>query len=97
MAKRVVWTYQAKIDRYQILTYWKKHNKSNIYSNKLNRQFNDAVKSIREYPLMNKSVSVENVRVKIVTHFLIIYKVLKKEIVILRLWDSRRNPEELKL
>ncbi len=96
MAKRVVWTSQAKIDRYQILTYWKKRNKSTVYSNKLNKQFNLAIRSIINNPLMNRPTDIVNMRVKIVNHFHIIYKVLKNEIVVLRVWDSRQNPRKLK-
>ncbi len=96
MAKRVVWTSQAKTDRYQILTYWKKRNKSTVYSNKINKQFHVAIRSISKYPLMNRPTEIINMRVKIVKHFHVIYKVLKKEIVILRVWDSRQNPQKLK-
>ncbi len=97
MAKRVVWTSQTKIDRYQILTYWEKRNKSTVYSNKLNKQFNLAIRSIVNYPLMNRPTDIINMRVKIVKHFHIVYKDLKNEIVLLRVWDSRQNPQNLKL
>lgn len=96
MAKRVVWTSQVKIDRYKILSYWKKRNRSTVYSKKLNKQFNLAIRSITSYPLMNKSTDIVNMRVKIVTYFHIIYKVLKNEIVVLRVWDLRQNPRKLK-
>lgn len=96
MAKRVVWTSQVKIDRYKILSYWKKRNRSTVYSKKLNKQFNLAIRSITSYPLMNKPTDIVNMRVKIVTHFHIIYKVLKNEIVVLRVWDLRQNPRKLK-
>jgi plasmid stabilization system protein ParE len=96
MAKRIVWASQARIDRYNILTYWKERNKSNSYSKILNTQFNDAVRSITKFPLMSKSTGSENVRVKIITHYHLIYEIFQNEIVILRLWDSRQNPQNLK-
>lgn len=87
---------KLKVDRYQILTYWKKRNKSTVYSNKLNGQFNAAIRSIRKYPLINRRTDIINMHVKIVKHFYIIYEVFKNEIVILRVWDSRQNPQNLK-
>ena len=97
MAKRVVWASQARIDRYKILTYWKEHNKSNSYSKKLNMQFNEAVRSIQKFPLMSKSTDEDYIRVKYVSHFHLIYEISENEIVILRVWDSRQNPQKLKL
>ena len=96
MAKRVVWASQAKIDRYRILTYWKENNKSSRYSKKLNTLFNEAICSIRENPLLGKRTDELGVRLKVVTHFLFIYEILENEILILRVWDSRQNPQKLK-
>jgi hypothetical protein len=35
------------------------------------------------------------VRVSLVSHFSIFYKVQDKEIIIVGVWDNRRNPEDL--
>ncbi|MBZ4674536.1 MAG: hypothetical protein JG772_224, partial [Dysgonamonadaceae bacterium] len=38
---------------------------------------------------------IENIRVKIVSDYLIIYEIKEFEIVILTIWDSHRNPDIL--
>jgi len=92
MAKRIVWTYKARLDRFSILKYWAKRNKSKIYSSRLNELFVQAVLTIRKYPRIGKKTDIERVRVKIVRDYLIFYKIVDQEIIILTIIDSRRDP-----
>ncbi len=46
---------------------------------------------------MGKPTDIEDVRIKIVSHYLMFYKRVNQKIYILTIWDSRRNPESLKL
>ena len=97
MAKReVIWSLRAKNDRIKILEFWIENNKSVEYSRKLNTLFIDAVKFISEYPTVGKLTEDKKTRVKIVRDYLIIYEVHKSVIIILTIFDSRRNPESLK-
>ncbi|MFW5831129.1 MAG: type II toxin-antitoxin system RelE/ParE family toxin [Prolixibacteraceae bacterium] len=96
MAGRIVWTVQAQYDRIQILSYWKERNKSTEYSRKLDRLFRESVRFIKKYPLIGKPTDLQNVRLKIVRNYLIVYEIKKETIIILRIWDSRRNPGKLK-
>ena len=43
MARRIIWSKRAQLDRKSILTYWNKRNKSKVYSKKLNSQFIKAI------------------------------------------------------
>lgn len=54
MAKQIVWSLKAQKDRKEILYYWRKRNKSNEYSKKLNGLFKEALKLISDYPEIGK-------------------------------------------
>ncbi len=96
MVRRIVWVYQAQKDRNQIFTYWVNRNKSNTFSRKLNRIIRESLDIISKYPFIGKLTDKPNVRIKIVLDYLLIYEITENEIVVLRIWDSRRNPGELK-
>ncbi len=95
MAKKIIWSLNAQRDRKNILLYWNKRNKSNRYSIKLNKLFTDAIKIVSKYPGIGKLTDKENIRIKIVKDYLIIYEDIETEIHILTIWDSRRDSENL--
>ncbi|OOG77837.1 type II toxin-antitoxin system RelE/ParE family toxin [Algoriphagus sp. A40] len=98
MAKqKVVWSLRAKNDRLEILEFWIEHNQSSSYSRKLNSLFREATVFISEYPTVGRLTDDEKVRVKIVRDYLIFYEIQKSSIVILTIFNSRRDPEKLKL
>jgi len=54
MVKRIVWTKPALEDKLDILIYWNKRNKSNIFSQSLNTIFKDTTRLIRDQPSLGK-------------------------------------------
>ena len=97
MARRIIWAEEAQKDRRQIFSYWNKRNKSNAYSKKLNRQLNKTLIVLCEFPFIGRPTQKQNVRIKIVRDYLVIYKITNNKIIVLRIWDSRQNPQKLKL
>lgn len=95
MAKQVIWTNTAREARRQILEYWIHHNGSNIYSKKLSQLIRKKVRLIQSESYMGKPTDFENVRVSLISHFSLFYKVNKDNIIIVGIWDNRRNPEGL--
>ena len=95
MAKQIIWTRKAQLDRKEILEYWREHNHSNTYSIKLNLIIKKAITLIAAHPQIGRRTNVDNVRVKLVREYLIFYEERNKQIFILTIWDSRRNPENL--
>ena len=95
----VEWTEQAKIELKEILLYWKKHNKSNLYSVKLNAEVQRVVKDLVRFPYLWAEVEgYENIRRALVFfNYSIFYLIEENTITILSFWDNRRNPEELEL
>jgi plasmid stabilization system protein ParE len=44
---------------------------------------------------MGRKTNVENVHIQIVRQYLIVYKIQNEEILIVRIWDGRRNPDDI--
>ena len=95
MARRIVWSQRAHLDRISIIKYWNARNKSSGYSRKLNGLIEEALLLISRYPLIGRPADFKNVRLKPVADLLIIYRISIETIEVLALWDCRRNPEEL--
>ncbi len=51
MVKKIEWTHAAVRDRVDIYRYWLHHNKSDLYSEKLELLFNEAAKLIANFLL----------------------------------------------
>ena len=95
MAKRVIWTNTAREARRAILEYWIKHNGSNTYSKKLSILFKKKVSLIQSEHYQGKPTDFKNIRVTLVRNFSIFYKINEENIIIVGIWDNRRNPEDL--
>lgn len=95
MAKRIIWTRNAQNNRKEILLFWKQHNQSNTYSKKLNELFKKAIELVASHPHIGRPTTIEKVRVKLVRDYLLFYEETSEEILLLAIWDKRRNPEEI--
>ena len=96
MAKRVVWSNTAKKARRDILEYWIKHNGSSTYSKRLSRLFRLKISLLQSEHYLGKPTDFENVRVSLVSHFSLFYKITDQEIIVVGIWDNRRNPDDLR-
>ena len=96
MVNQTIWSLKAQNDRKEILAYWNTRNKSTAYSKKSNQLFKDSITIIAEFPRIGKPTDMENIRIKIVRDYLVVYEYAKTKIYILAIWDSRQNPEKLK-
>ena len=96
MAKKVVWSLRSQQDRKRIFSYWNKRNKSNRYSSRLNKLFKEATKIISDFPKIGKITERENIGIKMVRDYLIVYKELENKIEVLTIFSSHQNPAKLK-
>ncbi len=94
MAKQIIWSLKAQDSRKEILTYWNNRNKSTEYSIKLNRLIKETIEHISLFPDVGRMTDMENIRIKLIKDYLIIYEVSEDFIFILLIWDSRRNPDK---
>lgn len=95
MARQVIWTQRAQDERIKILTFWIAHNKSITYSKNLNGLIKSSLILISKYPFLGKATQKQNVRVKILSNYLIIYEITATKIIILSIWDSRQKPRDI--
>ena len=96
MARQVIWTERAQKDRIAIFIYCNKRNESFSYSKKLNESFKESLKLISRHPFIGKLTDKENIRLKTLRDYLIIYEITEDEIIVLSIWDCRQNPYDLK-
>ena len=96
MAKKVVWSLRARNDRKEIFNYWNKRNQSNRYSIHLNKLFHEAISIISNALKIGKLTEIDNVRIKIVRDYLIVYEEFENQIHILTIFSSHQDPAKLK-
>lgn len=96
MAKRLVWTDKAKKSRKEIFDFWNNYTDSKTYSQKLNRLFNETAKLLINFPKIGRPTTFQGVRVKNIRTYLIFYRIKNDDIQILLIWDTRRNPDDLR-
>jgi toxin YoeB len=94
MAKQIIWSRLAHLDRFQILEYWINRNKSNVYSKRLNQIFEDTVDVISKHPKIGKATDLPDVRIKITGDYFFTYRETEITIEILTIWDSRQDPSK---
>lgn len=95
MAKRkIIWTKTAKLERKDILAFWINKTKSKTYSTKLNTLFNEAVNLLSEQPKIGRLTNDKTTRINVVQDYLIFYAFNSKELIILSVWDGRRNEDD---
>ena len=95
MAKRkIVWTNSAKFELKEILIYWTNKTNSKIYSKKLNKLFTEAIDLLSQHPKIGRTTNDKNSRISIVRNYLIFYEINVKEIIILSIWDARRDENQ---
>lgn len=96
MVKRIVWSRNALQDKLQILDYWYKRIGTKRYSKKLDKALNQSVSYLLEYPNIGRKLENSELRFIVKESYQIFYKVQGDDVRILHIWDSRRNPEDLK-
>ena len=95
MAKKIIWSLRAIQERKEIYSYWLQRNMSEIYSNKLDHIFEAAAEFIATNPSLGRPTQKPNVRVKIVRDYFLIYEIQDDKLIVLTIWDNRRNPDKL--
>ena len=98
MAKRViVWTEAAKSELKYILEFYSFRNKSKSYSQNLHKKIQSELSLLILQPEIGKKTDIINVRGLIIENHVVYYEVSEIHIIILSVWDSRQNPNRLKL
>lgn len=95
--RKLIWSKNAKIKLFEILEYYNSRNKSKAYSKKLYLKIIKEVDFLTKYTDIGIKTDLENVRGLIVENYIIFYEINKTNIVIYTLWDTRQNPNDIKI
>jgi len=98
MAKhKIEWSVEAKLDLYDILDFYIGRNGSATYSKKLNTKINKSIRLLSKNPLMGTQTDYNSVRALITGDYQIIYEIFNQLILVIMIWDCRRNPEDIRI
>lgn len=97
VARRIIWTATAKLQLQEIFEYFNFRNKSKTYSLKLNRIIQSEIKSLLLQSNIDKKTDAINVRGLLIENYYVFYQINQKDIIILSVWDTRQNPNKLKI
>ena len=95
MVRKIVWSKKANSDRKSIYKYWNKRNRSTVYSKKLNKLFISAAEFVAINPHTGRTTSKENIHIKFVSHYAIIYEAIDSELRVHAVFDTRQNPQKM--
>ncbi|MCB0806938.1 MAG: type II toxin-antitoxin system RelE/ParE family toxin [Bacteroidales bacterium] len=96
-SREIIWSARAKFDQLKILDFYYQINGTKTYSLKLYSNFKSAVKLIGKQPEIGLKTDNVNVRNLIVGYFALFYRINEQSIENIAIWDSRQDPENLKL
>ncbi|OFY49510.1 MAG: hypothetical protein A2W85_06645 [Bacteroidetes bacterium GWF2_41_31] len=91
---KIDWSIEAKLDLIDILDYYIKRNKSKTYSIKLNAKINRSIKLLSKNPFLGVPTDYDSVRALITGDYQIIYEIFDQLILVIMIWDCRRDPED---
>jgi plasmid stabilization system protein ParE len=95
MAKyKIEWSIEARLDLIDILEFYIIRNKSALYSKRINSKINKSIKLIAKNPLIGLQSQIESARALITGDYQIIYEIFDSVILIIMIWDCRRDPED---
>jgi plasmid stabilization system protein ParE len=95
--RKIIWSSKANRKLVEVLEYYAQRNKSKKYSIKLYNRFRIELLSLIKQPEIGMKTEIESVRGLIVDDYILFYEFDKERIIVHTLWDSRQNPEELKI
>jgi plasmid stabilization system protein ParE len=91
---KVAWSVEARLDLFEILEFYIQRNGNANYSRRLNTKVNKSIKLITRNPFLGLQTDIESVRSLVTGDYQIIYEILESTLVIVMVWDCRRNPED---
>ncbi|GEO04568.1 hypothetical protein AAE02nite_22320 [Adhaeribacter aerolatus] len=94
--KRIVWTKEARLDFKATLQFYNERDESSDYSRKLANEIFQIIEKLQDNFFLGRQTSDADIRVLVKGTFSIFYEIKEEEILILVIWDTRRNPDELK-
>jgi plasmid stabilization system protein ParE len=92
--KKIIWSGRASRDLISILDFYIQRNGTTTFSEKLLAEIDTVVSFLPDHPLLGKNTEKESLRVLIRGTYEIFYRVDPDAIIVVAIWDSRRDPEQ---
>ncbi|TVR37768.1 MAG: type II toxin-antitoxin system RelE/ParE family toxin [Cryomorphaceae bacterium] len=90
----VVWSSRARLELYEMLNFYFERNGTIEYSQKLFEQIKASAELLGRHPNLGGKTDKENVRALVTVDYEIIYEVFDTHVLIVLIWDCRRNPDD---
>lgn len=94
---KVKWSIEARLDLIDILEFYLVRNGNPIYSKKLNADIERSTFQISKNPQIGLQTDIDSIRVLIQSDFQIIYEIIDDVVLVIMIWDFRRNPDDRKI
>ncbi len=94
---KVEWSIEARLDLLDILEFYFERNGNANYSRKLNSKINKSIKLVTKNPLLGLQTDIDSVRAIVTGDYQIIYEITANILLIVMVWDCRRNPDDKKI
>ena len=94
---KIKWSVEARLDLIDILKFYLERNGNASYSRKLNSIIKNGVAQISKNPYIGVQTDNEAVRAIITMDYQIIYEITDNMILIVMVWDCRRNPDDKRI
>ncbi|NVO10566.1 MAG: type II toxin-antitoxin system RelE/ParE family toxin [Bacteroidales bacterium] len=91
---KVEWSIEARLDLLDILDYYYQRNGNANYSRKLNSKISKSINLVTKNPSLGLQTDIDSVRALVNGDYQIIYEIIETTILIVMVWDCRRNPED---
>ena len=86
------WSIEARLDLLDILDFYTQRNGNAVYSKKLFSKINKSIGLIIRNPPVGFQTNIESVRALVTGDYQLIYEVANTSILIVMVWDCKRNP-----
>jgi len=90
---KIDWSAEARLDLKDILDFYLKQNRTATYSVHLNSEIIKSINLISNNPLIGIDTDYDSVRTFIKGDYEIIYEIIEQSVLIIMIWDCRRDPE----
>jgi len=94
---KIKWSLEARLDLYDILTFYLERNGNSLYSKKIHSTIKRGTIHISKNPYIGIQTDYDSVRALISFDYQIIYEIVDKVILIVMIWDCRRNPDDKRI
>ncbi|HPT13802.1 MAG TPA: type II toxin-antitoxin system RelE/ParE family toxin [Bacteroidales bacterium] len=91
---KIAWSIEAKQDLVDILQFYNDRNGNPAYSKKLFVKINRNIRLLAKNPFLGIRTDDPDIRALITGDYQIIYEVFERLVLVLMIWDNRKDPDD---